>query len=99
MTRFVRIKKFADLTGYTKEAVEAKIKKGVWLSGREYRKAPDGNILVDMEGYESWVEHAHPPGSNLGKGPSGSSTRGSESGAARRSTGRRPPPTSAAPNG
>lgn len=54
--RYVRIKKFADLTGYTEPAVQAKINKGVWIEGREYRRAPDGAVLIDIEGYERWVE-------------------------------------------
>ena len=58
MTRYIRIKKFVELTGYTEAAVQAKINKGIWIEGREYRRAPDGAILVDMEGYERWVEGA-----------------------------------------
>jgi len=56
-TRYVRIPKFAEETGYTKRAVESKIYKGVWLEGRHYRRAPDGSILMNMEEYERWVEN------------------------------------------
>jgi hypothetical protein len=31
---------------------------GVWLEGKQYRRAPDGHILIDMDGYEKWVERA-----------------------------------------
>lgn len=55
--RFVRISKFVEETGYTKRAVESKIYRGDWLEGRHYRRAPDGNIMMDMEGYERWVEN------------------------------------------
>lgn len=54
--RYKRIVKFADETGYTVKAVERKIESGAWIEGREYRRAPDGSILVDVEGYERWVE-------------------------------------------
>jgi hypothetical protein len=56
MVRFVRIKKFAELTGYTVSAVEGKIAKGVFVEGIHYRHAPDSNICVDLEAYEKWVE-------------------------------------------
>jgi predicted HNH restriction endonuclease len=55
-SRYVRINKFVELTGYTDKAVRCKIAEGVWLEGRLWRRAPDGAILVDMVGYERWVE-------------------------------------------
>jgi hypothetical protein len=54
--RYVRIPVFEALTGYTVKAIQKKIEEGKWLEGREYRKAPDGHIVVDLEGYEKWVE-------------------------------------------
>lgn len=54
--RYVRITLFSQQTGYTEKAVRRKIADGIWLAGREYRKAPDGAILMDMEGYGRWVE-------------------------------------------
>ncbi|MCY1558863.1 hypothetical protein D9M68_958380 [compost metagenome] len=54
--RYVRIPKFVEETGYTARAVETKIHRGVWIEGHEYRRAPDGSILIDMEGYSRWVE-------------------------------------------
>lgn len=59
--RFVRIRKFAEISGYTERAVYMKIARGVWLAGREYRRAPDGNICIDMEGYSQWVEGGPAP--------------------------------------
>ncbi len=53
--RFVRIPVAAELTGYTQKAIRRKIESGVWLEGREFRRAPDGNILIDMENFERWV--------------------------------------------
>lgn len=54
-TRFVRIRKFVEMSGYTEQAVRSKIKDGRWIEGREYRRAPDGALLVDLVGFEKWV--------------------------------------------
>jgi hypothetical protein len=56
--RYVRIPLFEALTGYSAKAVEGKIATGAWVEGREYKRAPDGHTLVDMKGYERWVEAA-----------------------------------------
>ena len=57
-TKYVRLPLFERLTGYTQKAVRRKIEEGVWLEGKQYRRAPDGHILIDMDGYEKWVERA-----------------------------------------
>jgi len=56
----LRIKKFCELTGWTVEAVKMKIKRGVWLNGREYIKAIDGNIVISITGYEAWIAKNKP---------------------------------------
>jgi hypothetical protein len=56
--RYVRVSRFVTLTGYTAKAVYHKIADGIWREGCEYRRAPDGNICVDLEGFERWVEGA-----------------------------------------
>lgn len=53
---YVQIPLFCQLTGYTPKAVERKIESGVWVEGREWRKASDGHRLISMEGYKRWVE-------------------------------------------
>lgn len=55
--RFVTIEKFEELTGYTPDATRSKIKRGDWLEGAVYIKAPDGRVLIDIEGYEWWVQN------------------------------------------
>jgi len=52
----VTVKKFSELSGYTEAAARTKISDGVWLEGREWKRAPDGRILMDIEGYSAWVE-------------------------------------------
>lgn len=53
--RFVRIRLAATLTGYTEKAIRRKIETGVWIEGQHYKRAPDNNILIDMEEYDKWV--------------------------------------------
>lgn len=48
------------VTGYTEKAIQQKIDAGVWREGREWIKAPDGRRLVDLEGYDRWVESGRP---------------------------------------
>jgi hypothetical protein len=54
--RYLTIPKFSAESGYTEDAVRAKMKAGVWLEGVVWVKAPDGRILISVEGYETWVE-------------------------------------------
>ena len=56
MLRYVTISKFAEESGYSEEAIRAKIKAGVWLMDVVWKKAPDGRVLIDVEGYADWVE-------------------------------------------
>jgi hypothetical protein len=41
---FVTIRRFAELSGYSEDAVRNKIKTGVWLEKVHYRKAPGGRV-------------------------------------------------------
>ena len=44
------------LTGYSVKAIQRKIERGDWPEGKVWRHAPDGHVVVDMMGYERWVE-------------------------------------------
>jgi hypothetical protein len=66
VARYVLIPLFCAVTGYTEKAVRRKIQSGVWLQGQLWRKAPDGHILIDMEGFHRWVEQQTLPGSKSG---------------------------------
>lgn len=61
--RYLTISKFAEESGYSAKAIEVKIARGVWLEGRQFRRAPDGRILIDTVGYEKWVEGQREPSS------------------------------------
>lgn len=53
---YVTIPLAAALTGYSAKAIRRKIECGMWLEGREFRKAPDGHVLISIKGYQQWVE-------------------------------------------
>ncbi|MET0218057.1 MAG: hypothetical protein ABW205_09050 [Burkholderiales bacterium] len=90
-TNYVQIHRFCELTGYTEKAVRLKISEGVWLEGREYRKAPDKHVLISLEGYARWVEGENLKASSCDRAgdPSESISRGTESNALKPSTSRR----------
>lgn len=48
------------MTGYSAKAIYHKIEGGVWLENQQFRRAPDGRILIDVEGYEAWVQGEDP---------------------------------------
>ena len=58
--RYLTIEKFCSQHGYTPNAVRNKIKRGDWPKGWVWKKAPDGHVLIIVEGYELWVESGHP---------------------------------------
>ena len=64
MTRHVTIGKFAEISGYSEKAIYHKIEQGVWTEGWQWRKGRDNRILIDIKGYERWVEGDQGPASS-----------------------------------
>ena len=58
MLRYQTIHKFSKESGYSEDAINSKIRDGVWLENKVWIKAPDGRRLIDVEGYYQWVEMA-----------------------------------------
>src|SRR5690606_12602275 len=56
MVRFVTVRRFAYLSGYTENAIRSKIRDGIWRQGEQWVRAPDSRVLIDVVGYERWVE-------------------------------------------
>ena len=56
--KWVLINKVIELIGYTDDAIRAKIKKGVWLYGTHWKKAPDGRLFFNLEAIQKWIEKA-----------------------------------------
>lgn len=54
---YVRVPVFCAVTGYSQKAVEGKIRQGVWIEGKHYRRAPDGHILMDLRAFHEWAEN------------------------------------------
>jgi hypothetical protein len=44
------------LTGYSVKAMERKIERGDWQEGKVWKRAPDGRIVIDVLGYQRWIE-------------------------------------------
>lgn len=55
-SQWVLVKRFAEVTGYSENAVRHKVKNGTWVQGRIWRKAPDGRIFLNLTEFERWVE-------------------------------------------
>lgn len=56
--RFVTVELAATITGLSEGAVRKRIERGLWLEGREWKRAPDGRVWIDMRGVERWIETA-----------------------------------------
>lgn len=54
--RYVLLSVANAITGYSVKAMERKIERGDWPEGKLWRRAPDGHILIDLMGYQKWVE-------------------------------------------
>jgi len=54
--RYVLLPLATQITGYTVNAMQRKIGRGDWLEGKVWVRAPDGHILISIEGFEKWVE-------------------------------------------
>ncbi len=53
---WVLINKLCELYGFTNDAVYAYIKKGKWIAGKHYKKAPNGRIFFSPKEIDSWIE-------------------------------------------
>jgi len=58
MVKYKTIKQFSKESGYSEDAIRSKVKRGDWQEGDIWYKAPDGRVLISIEGYNSWVTGA-----------------------------------------
>lgn len=56
MCPWVLINKLVEHIGYSDDAIRAKIRRGVWLKGVHWRKAPDGRIVFNLLAIQQWLE-------------------------------------------
>lgn len=52
---WVKLEKYAELTGDSEEAVKQRRKTGKWLDGNEC-KIVDGRVWVNLEAAQKWVK-------------------------------------------
>ena len=54
--KWVRANKLIDQIGYSRDAIYAKKKTGVWLEGIHWCKARDGRLFFNLEAIQRWIE-------------------------------------------
>jgi len=54
--RFVTIDLCATITGLTRSAINKRMGAGHWTEGRQWHRAEDGSIWIDMLAVERWVQ-------------------------------------------
>lgn len=54
--KWVKLAKYLSLTGETKDSVHAKRKAGHFIDGIHTKIAGDGNLWVNTEAVDKWVE-------------------------------------------
>jgi hypothetical protein len=55
MSGLVTTEKLSEMTGYTKEAIRMKVKKGIWIKQQHYPNAPDGRLIFIVEMIYQWM--------------------------------------------
>lgn len=53
--RWVLINVLCEYTGYSDDAVRAKMQRGKWVTGAHWRKAPDGRIVFNLTRIQQWM--------------------------------------------
>lgn len=56
---WVLISKVTEQTGYTDDAIRAKKKRGEWIEGKHWRKAPDNRVVFNLIAINSWMGGSH----------------------------------------
>lgn len=52
---WVLINVLERVTGYSDDAIRAKVKKTVWKFGVHWSKAPDGRLVFDVNAVRRWM--------------------------------------------
>lgn len=55
MIKWVKLKRYCEISGDTNHAVHAKRKRGMWLDGLHCKLGPDGNLWINLVEVEKWV--------------------------------------------
>lgn len=54
--KYITVKRFAELSGFSENAIRGKIQRGDWLENRVWKHTPTGGLVIMLEGYYRWVE-------------------------------------------
>lgn len=57
--RWIKLTKHCEVTGDTPDAVHARRRKHQWQDGVQCRIGPDGNLHINPEEYNKWVESSN----------------------------------------
>jgi hypothetical protein len=55
--KWVKMRRYLELSGDTEDAVQKKVARGLWLDGLHYKTGPDNVRWFNIEAIEQWVEH------------------------------------------
>ncbi|WP_353090540.1 excisionase [Methylibium sp.] len=61
---WIRLAKYCELSRDTADAVHARRRKRQWTDGLHCRLGPDGNLWVNLEEVNKWVEGQDPRASS-----------------------------------
>jgi hypothetical protein len=53
---WIRLAKYCELSGDSSDAVHARRRKRQWTDGKHCRIGPDGNLWINPEEVNKWVE-------------------------------------------
>ena len=53
--KFVTIKKFSELTGYTEKAIRNKIDRCIWRENIHWIRSPDNRIQINIDAIQNWI--------------------------------------------
>lgn len=59
IAKWVLIPKVTESTGYTADAIRAKIKRGIWQYEKHWRRAPDNRIVLNLDAINQWMGGLH----------------------------------------
>jgi hypothetical protein len=62
--RWIRLATYCQLSGDTPDAVHSRRRKRQWTDGRHCLVGPDGNLWVNPEEVNRWIEQRLPANSN-----------------------------------
>ncbi|SOY56799.1 hypothetical protein CBM2592_A90094 [Cupriavidus taiwanensis] len=57
---WVRLEKYLEMSGETRDTVMHKRRSGIWAEGREWKTAGDGRIWINTEAVDQWVQTSSP---------------------------------------